>query len=207
MHLRPSDPNHPTIICPRKSIDIHALIQECKACQGVENESCKQTHHHEVPNWHFHIMYNSSWGGYQRANIYKCDQLAARLDSEQCAWDDSWLVIVPFLLLFCFQRALCQQITICLAGYHRLRKISRQAISFHSAGGLSLSQAHGGCLKIFGPPSISSRSSSLPRHFSTCRNHILTRSRSQNLIWRIRSVKDGLFQAQVRSQIRKAAIP
>jgi len=95
MHLRPSDPNHPTILCPRQSIDIDVLIQECKACQGGEKERCKQTHHHEVPDWHFHTMYNSSWSGYQRANIFDCDQLAARLDSEQCAWDDSWLVIVP----------------------------------------------------------------------------------------------------------------
>jgi hypothetical protein len=40
-------------------------------------------------------MYNASWKGYNRANLLDCEELSARLDSEQCAWNDSW--IRPFM--------------------------------------------------------------------------------------------------------------
>ena len=92
MHLDPKDPAHPTIVCPRRSIKIDVLIQECKACEDSGNVNCKQTNYSDAPNWYFHTMYNSSWSGYQRAKISNCDELAAALDSEQCSWDDSWLV-------------------------------------------------------------------------------------------------------------------
>lgn len=98
MHLDPAA--HPTIICPRSSISdkLDVLIQECKACEGHGNVGCPHTNYSDVPKSHFRLMHESSWSGYQRANLLDCDDLQARLDSEQCAWDDSWYLIFPYIL-------------------------------------------------------------------------------------------------------------
>jgi len=100
MHLRPK-PDQPTIVCPRSSITdkMDALIQECKWCQGKGSVGCKSTNYSDVNRWTFPVMYESSWSGYQRADLLDCDELAARIDSAQCAWNDSWLVLHAFTRL------------------------------------------------------------------------------------------------------------
>ncbi len=94
MHLRPEDSAHPTIICPRSSINKDILVQECKKCQGPDTSACSLKNYTDLPEWHFSLMYNASWSGYNRANILDCDELAARVDSAQCAWNDTW--VKPF---------------------------------------------------------------------------------------------------------------
>jgi len=88
MHLRPA---LPTIICPRSSINKDILVQECRQCQGTNTSACRHQEYTDLPAWHFALMYNASWSGYNRANIFDCDELAARVDSAQCAWNDSWV--------------------------------------------------------------------------------------------------------------------
>lgn len=91
MHLRPKDSEHPTLICPRSSINKETLVSDCRKCQGKGQFSCQHTNYSNISKWQFPLMYNASWLGYKRANLLDCDQLAARLDSEQCAWNDSWV--------------------------------------------------------------------------------------------------------------------
>ena len=91
MHLRPKA-DQPTIVCPRSSRTdkIDVLIQQCKSCEGRGSASCKDSNYTDLTRWTFAVMYESSWSGYQRANLLDCEELAARIDA-QCAWNDSWL--------------------------------------------------------------------------------------------------------------------
>ena len=91
MHLRPKDSAHPTLICARSSINKDTLIEECRQCQGKGQPGCQHSNYSNISKWQFSRMLNSSWQGYNRANLLDCDELAARLDIEQCAWNDSWV--------------------------------------------------------------------------------------------------------------------
>jgi hypothetical protein len=80
MHLKPKD-GAPTLICPAKSLDPESLLAACRAQAGVPRDSGEYDDSFAINNWTF----------LARANVSDCEDLARRIDFDQCAWDDDWL--------------------------------------------------------------------------------------------------------------------
>jgi len=84
MHIKPRAIGIPTVICPRKSLDVAAEVARCRAQRST---------YADLPNFRetWLSSLSESWSGYQRADVSDCDVLEQRLDAYQCAWDDGWI--------------------------------------------------------------------------------------------------------------------
>ena len=80
MHLRPNG-NNKTLICPAKSLNVDDILAECE--NKVKESESKD----------FADILAQSWKGFDRADLRLCDEIRERLslETQQCAWDDSWI--------------------------------------------------------------------------------------------------------------------
>jgi hypothetical protein len=82
MHLKPKE-GASTVICPARSLDEASLLASCRAQLSGPSQA-------NSGDYNDAFVLNN-WSFLARANVSDCEDLARRVDFEQCAWNDDWL--------------------------------------------------------------------------------------------------------------------
>eukprot|EP00960_Hanusia_phi_P053817 762467-Hanusia_phi.AAC.4 len=85
MYLSPRA-SQSSVLCPAKSVSRQAILDKCRSLAGTYPKSSKE------PGWSDYFQgYSMTWKEMNRLDMTDCDELAKRLDEDQCAWDDAWI--------------------------------------------------------------------------------------------------------------------
>jgi len=82
---------HPgSLLCPSKRVaaEQDQVMARCRALRGGQPPGWTGP---EEGRYNFSYTHEKTWHQLDNVNLWDCDDLEARLDPEQCAWDDSWL--------------------------------------------------------------------------------------------------------------------
>ena len=89
MWLTPNK-HHGSLLCPSKraAAEHGQIMARCSALKGSNPSGWAGP---DEARQNFSKTQNTTWHRLDPVNLWDCDDLEARLDPEQCTWDDSWL--------------------------------------------------------------------------------------------------------------------